>query len=292
MTFPARIRGSASRSRESRSASNSPSASPSSQSAASPVGDMRGGHASSCPSTNSKPGSTRPACSAASAPQSTGQSPPISSGKRPLWWAARTACRTCMIMVISASSAIRPDGPRRGCGAGSGRSPMSVNPGRPASAADRPRWRSARGALATPAVVPLEFVGTPISTISRGIIPAGPPRSSLSASASKAAPPGWLACEAGLPSQVVLSIADSVSVRSGQGLTSFNRVDCPPCPFHQGSRRPHGNARCAFQCCWATSWASRPRVSSGGQGHQQDLIAGMVCRSSSVIRPPYTSSLT
>ena len=153
-----------------RSASNSRSASPSSQSAASPVGDRRGGHASSCPSTNSRPGRSCSACRAVSAPRITGQSPPTSSGKRPLRRAALTALRTRPIIVISASSASRPDGPRPGCGAGSGRSPASVNPGQLASAAIRPRWRNTAGALATPSTVPLEFAGTPIRTTSRGII--------------------------------------------------------------------------------------------------------------------------
>jgi hypothetical protein len=45
-----------------------------------------------------------------------------------------------------------------------------VNPGLPASAADRPCSRSTAGARATPSTVPLEFVGTPISSTSRGTI--------------------------------------------------------------------------------------------------------------------------
>ena len=169
MTSSARMLGRTLRSRGSRSASNSRSASPSSQSATSPVGDARGGHASSCPSTKSRPGCSRSACSAASAPRITEQSPPASSGKCLRARAARTASRTPSIMTISASSASRPDGPRRGWGAGSVRSPASVKPGRLASTAVSPRSRSTPGALATPSAVPLEFVGTPISSTSCGI---------------------------------------------------------------------------------------------------------------------------
>ena len=162
-----RIWGRTLRSRGARPASNSRSASPSSQSAASPVGDKRGGQASSCPSMNSRPGQSLSACRAASAPRITGQSPPTSNGNRPLRRAALTASRTRPIIMIGASSASRPDGPRPGRGAGSARSPASLNPGRLASAAARPRWRSMDGALATPSTVPPEFVGTNQNDIAR-----------------------------------------------------------------------------------------------------------------------------
>ena len=48
--------------------------------------------------------------------------------------------------------------------------PASVKPGLLASAADRPCSRSTAGARATPSTVPLEFVGTPTSSTSRGTI--------------------------------------------------------------------------------------------------------------------------
>ena len=136
-------------------------------SAASPVVEAWGGQASSWPSTNSSPGGV-PAASAqpASAPMRIGQSPPTTRSR----WPSRTAAGDLgadptqgrgevggvddAVRAAGAATADRP-GRRRGRRAGQ---LVGVDATRPAS-------RRARGARATPSVVPEEFVGTPRSAI-------------------------------------------------------------------------------------------------------------------------------
>ena len=162
-------RGSTARSRGLRPALNRPSVSPSSQSAASPVGEIRGGQASSCPSTNSKPGRSASACKAASASRITGQSPPISSGNRPRPGRRRPPAPRARSSLPGPPRPAGRTGRAPGREPGSARSPVSVTPGCRASAVARPRWRNTAGARATPSTVPLELAGTPIRASPAGV---------------------------------------------------------------------------------------------------------------------------
>ena len=144
----------------------SPSAKPSSMSAASPVVDVSGGQASSWPSTKSTAGA--PSADAPRQPSRIGQSPPRTIGNRPPRWhhrRRRVPIRSCPSTRRARSRATPGRGPARSVQRHVAPI-LDVHVGR-SERIDEPGLPNGVGARATPSVVPEELNGTPTIAIRR-----------------------------------------------------------------------------------------------------------------------------